>query len=75
MAVGLHVYDVIRFGLGAYVGPMNVSFHGIMVSEIPYVHTNMPSGFFATTNYTGQWTHWRIFDGESKGRSLLIQHC
>ena len=45
-----------------YVGPMNVSFHGIMVSEIPCVHTNMPSGYFATTNYTGQWTHWRIFD-------------
>ena len=45
-----------------YVGPMNVSFHGIMVSEIPCTHTNMPSGYFATTNYTGQWTHWRIFD-------------
>ena len=45
-----------------YVGPMNVSFHGIMVSEIPCVHTNMPSGFFATTNYTGQWTHKYIFD-------------
>ena len=45
-----------------YVGPMNVSFHGIMVSEIPCVHTNMPSGFFATANYTGQWTHKYIFD-------------
>ena len=45
-----------------YVGPMNVSFHGIMVSEFPCTHTNMPSGYFATTNYTGQWTHWRIFD-------------
>ena len=45
-----------------YVGPMNVSFHGIMVSEIPCTHTNMPSGFFATPNYTGQWTHNNIFD-------------
>jgi len=45
-----------------YVGPMNVSFHGIMMSEIPCTHTNMPSGFFATTNYTGQWTHKYIFD-------------
>ena len=45
-----------------YVGPMNVSFHGIMVSEIPCTHTNMPSGFFATPNYTGQWTHKNIFD-------------
>jgi len=45
-----------------YVGPMNVSFHGIMVSEIPCTHTNMPSGFFATPNYTGQWTHYKIFD-------------
>ena len=44
-----------------YVGPMNVSFHGIMVSEIPCTHTNMPSGYFATTNYTGQWTHRCIF--------------
>ena len=45
-----------------YVGPMNVSFHGIMVSEIPCAHTNMPSGFFATTNYTGRWTHSFVFD-------------
>ena len=45
-----------------YVGPMKVSFHGIMVSEIPCTHTNIPSGYFATTNYTGQWTHWCIFD-------------
>ena len=43
-----------------YVGPMNVSFRGILVAEIPCVHTNTPTGYFATTNYTGQWTHWYI---------------
>lgn len=39
---------------------MNVSFRGIMVSEIPCVHTNTPTGYFATTNYTGQLTHWYV---------------
>lgn len=43
-----------------YVGPMNVSFRGILVSEIPCVHTNTPTGFFATTNFTGQLTHWFV---------------
>jgi len=43
-----------------YVGPMNVSFRGILVAEIPCVHTNMPTGYFATTNFTGQWTHWYV---------------
>ncbi len=43
-----------------YVGPMNVSFRGILVSEIPCIHTNTPTGFFATTNFTGQLTHWFV---------------
>jgi len=43
-----------------YVGPMSVSFHGILMAEVPCVHTNMPTGYFATT-YTGRWTHTFIF--------------
>ena len=49
-----------------FVGPMNVSFRGIMVAEIPCVHTNMPTGFFAA-DYTGQWTHWNVeYPGAAK---------
>ena len=43
-----------------YVGPMKVSFRGILVAEIPCVHTNTPTGYFASTNYTGQLTHWHV---------------
>jgi hypothetical protein len=39
-----------------YVGPMSVSFRGVLLSEVPCVHTNTPTGYFAT-NYTGQLTH------------------
>ena len=42
-----------------YVGPMSVSFRGVLLSEVPCVHTNTPTGYFAT-NYTGQLTHWYV---------------
>jgi hypothetical protein len=40
-----------------YIGPMTVSFQGIMVAEIPCTETNAPSGYFATANFTGFMTH------------------
>lgn len=40
-----------------YIGPMTVSFQGIMIAEIPCYETNAPSGYFATTNFTGFMTH------------------
>ena len=40
-----------------YIGPMTASFQGIMVAEIPCNETNAPSGYFATTNFTGFLTH------------------
>ena len=40
-----------------YIGPMTVSFQGIMVAEIPCTETNAPTGYFATTNFTGFMTH------------------
>ena len=40
-----------------YIGPMTVSFRGIMIAEIPCYETNAPSGYFATTNFTGFMTH------------------
>ena len=40
-----------------YIGPMTVSFQGIMVAEIPCYVTNAPTGYFATTNFTGFMTH------------------
>ena len=55
-----------------YIGPMTVSFRGIMVAEIPCYETNAPSGYFATTNFMGFMTHsadagagyaWRIQAG------------
>ena len=40
-----------------YIGPMTVSFQGIMVAEIPCCDTNAPTGYFASTNFTGFMTH------------------
>ena len=40
-----------------YIGPMSVSFQGIMVAEIPCCETNAPTGYFASTNFTGFMTH------------------
>lgn len=40
-----------------YIGPMTVSFQGIMIAEIPCYETNAPSGYFATTDFTGFMTH------------------
>ena len=40
-----------------YIGPMTVSFQGIRVAEIPCCETNVPTGYFASTNFTGFMTH------------------
>ena len=40
-----------------YIGPMNVSFEGIMVAEIPCEEVIPPTGYYATTNYTGPLSH------------------
>ena len=40
-----------------YIGPMTVSFRGIMIAEMPCYETNAPSGYFATTNFAGFMTH------------------
>ena len=55
------VFGGTMLSLTNYVGPMGVSFHGILMAEVPCVHTDMPTGYFATT-YTGRWTHTFIFD-------------
>ena len=53
-----------------YIGPMSVSFQGIMVAEIPCCETNAPTGYFASTNFTGFMTH----SAEAgAGRSRRIQ--
>jgi len=40
-----------------YIGPFHVSFKGVMVAEIPCNEAIPPTGFFASTNYTGELTH------------------
>lgn len=40
-----------------YIGPFNVSFKGVKFSEIPCEEVIPPTGFFATSNYTGELTH------------------
>lgn len=40
-----------------YISPMTVSFQDIMVAEIPCAETNTPTGYFATTNFTGFMAH------------------
>ena len=40
-----------------YIGPMDVSFKGVRVAEIPCTNTILPEGWFATTNYTGRLSH------------------
>jgi len=43
-----------------YIGPMDVSFEGVMVAEIPCDDVIPPSGYFATTNYTGAASHTTV---------------
>ena len=43
--------------LWLYIGPMNVSFQGIDVSEIPCETVLQPSGYYATTNFDGVLVH------------------
>ena len=40
-----------------YIGPFHVSFQGVKVAEIPCEDPIPPTGYYATTNYTGQRTH------------------
>ena len=53
-----------------YVGPMNVSFQGIMVVEVPCEDVIAPTGYFATENFTGYRSH--TYDAEA-GRARRIQ--
>jgi len=52
-----------------YVGPMTVSFHGIMLAEIPCYDLIPPTGYFDTT-YTERKTHSYIF---SDGWSMALR--
>ena len=40
-----------------FIGPMNVSFQGVMIAEIPCTEEIAPIGYFATTNFTGYRSH------------------
>ena len=40
-----------------YISPGNVSFEGIAVAEIPCTEAIPPTGYYATSNYTGPLTH------------------
>ena len=53
-----------------YIGPFYVSFEGVKVGEIPCYDAIPPTGFFASTNYTGQLTHGV---GACSGRQYKIK--
>ena len=40
-----------------YIGPFNVSFSGVQIYEVPCTNAIPPTGYFATTNYTGPLMH------------------
>ena len=40
-----------------YIGPMTVSFQGIMVAEIPCKDVVPPTGYFASSDFTGSQVH------------------
>ena len=40
-----------------YIGPLTVSFRGIMVAEVPCEEAIAPMGYFATSNFTGYLSH------------------
>ena len=40
-----------------YIGPMNVSFHGVRFFEVPCTNVVPPVGYYATTNYSGPVSH------------------
>lgn len=40
-----------------YIGPLTVSFRGIRVAEVPCEEVIAPTGYFATSNFTGFRTH------------------
>ena len=40
-----------------YIGPFHVSFQGVKVAEIPCEEPIPPTGYYATSDYTGQLTH------------------
>ena len=49
----------------SYIGPMTVSFQGIRVAEILCEDEIPPSGYFATTNFTGFLSH-TFYDDNGK---------
>ncbi|MBO7685827.1 MAG: hypothetical protein J6V72_05560 [Kiritimatiellae bacterium] len=71
-----------------YIGPFHVSFKGVMVAEIPCNEAIPPTGFFASTDYTGELTHnfnagagWRhnikqdnFWRQDDAGRNDVIDH-
>ena len=70
---GCHAFGEVGQGILVttnYIGPMTVSFQGIMVAEIPCCETNAPTGYFASTNFTGFMTHSA---DAGAGRSRRIQ--
>ena len=50
-----------------YIGPMTVSFQGIRVAEIPCEDEIPPTGYFATTNFTGFRSHTCYDDNGKPG--------
>ena len=61
-ASGVGSFSLGDVGMGSlvtknYIGPMTVSFQGVQVFEVPCTNAVAPSGYFATTNYTGEWSH------------------
>ena len=61
-ASGVGSFSLGDVGMGSlvtknYIGPMTVSFQGVEVFEVPCLSIVQPTGFFATTNYTGAKSH------------------
>jgi hypothetical protein len=61
-ATGIGSFGFGDVGMGTlrtvnYIGPMDVSFRGVKVVELPCSNAVPPVGYFATTNYTGHLSH------------------
>ena len=61
-AFGSGTFESGQVGFGClsitnYIGPFHVSFQGIKVAEIPCDEAIPPTGFFASSYYTGPLTH------------------
>lgn len=55
-----------------YIAPMHVSFQGILVAEIPCSDVVPPTGYYATTNYTGPLSHTEGREGAGAGGARQI---